>query len=323
MYSFIINPNARSGKGLRAWKLIEHRLEEKSVPYQVFFTKYQGHATQIARTLTQEKDCRSLIVLGGDGTLNEAVNGIADLARVTLGYIPIGSSNDFARSLRLEQDPLKALEKILIPSGYIPVNIGSLSWGRGIFENTTSQIENTLSLFEHSRRFVVSAGLGFDAGVCHQVAVSRLKVFLNRIGLGKLSYAAVAVGLLLSLTPRRMTLTLDDQTPLEFDRAYFAAVMNHPYEGGGFRFCPKADPGDDILDVIVVAGLPKWKTLLLLPTAFKGFHVHFKGVSTYRCRTVEIHSEKGLPVHTDGEPVVAQTCLQAGLEDQKLRVIRT
>ena len=54
--------------------------------------------------------------------------------------------------------------------------------------------ENTLSLFEHSRRFVVSAGLGFDAGVCHQVAVSRLKVFLNRIGLGKLSYAAVAVG---------------------------------------------------------------------------------------------------------------------------------
>ena len=141
MYSFIINPNARSGKGLRAWKLIEHRLEEKSVPYQVFFTKYQGHATQIARTLTQEKDCRSLIVLGGDGTLNEAVNGIADLARVTLGYIPIGSSNDFARSLKLEQDPLKALEKILTPSGYIPVNIGSLSWGRGIFENTTSQMK--------------------------------------------------------------------------------------------------------------------------------------------------------------------------------------
>ena len=223
MYSFIINPNARSGKGLRAWKLIEHRLKEKSVPYQVFFTKYQRHATQIARTLTQEKDCRSLIVLGGDGTLNEAVNGIADLARVTLGYIPIGSSNDFARSLGLEQDPLKALEKILTPSGYVPVNIGSLSWE-----------------LEHTRRFVVSAGLGFDAGVCHQVAVSRLKVFLNRIGLGKLSYAAVAVGLLLSLTPRRMTLTLDDQTPLEFDRTYFAAIMNHPYEGGGFRFCPKA-----------------------------------------------------------------------------------
>ena len=127
------------------------RLEEKSVPYQVFFTKYQGHATQIARTLTQEKDCRSLIVLGGDGTLNEAVNGIADLARVTLGYIPIGSSNDFARSLRLEQDPLKALEKILTPSGYIPVNIGSLSWGRGIFENTTSQIENTLSPIVNSQ----------------------------------------------------------------------------------------------------------------------------------------------------------------------------
>ena len=214
---------------------------------------------QIARTLTQEKDCRSLIVLGGDGTLNEAVNGIADLARVTLGYIPIGSSNDFARSLGLEQDPLKALEKLLTPSGYIPVNIGSLCWGR-----------------EHTRRFVVSAGLGFDAGVCHQVAVSRLKVFLNRIGLGKLSYAAVAVGLLLSLTPRRMTLTLDDQTPLEFDRTYFAAVMNHPYEGGGFRFCPKADPGDDILDVIVGCRPSQMEDFASAPHRIQGISCAFQ-----------------------------------------------
>ena len=148
---------------------------------------------------------------------------------------------------------------------------------------------------------MVSAGLGFDAGVCHQVAVSRLKVFLNRIGLGKLSYAAVAVGLLLSLTPRRMTLTLDDQTPLEFDRAYFAAVMNHPYEGGGFRFCPGADAFDGRLDVCAVGDVPKWKVLLVLPTAFWGGHFRFRGVERHGGSRIRIRTKQPLWVHTDGE----------------------
>ncbi|QDW73364.1 diacylglycerol kinase family lipid kinase [Lachnospiraceae bacterium KGMB03038] len=305
MYYFIVNPNARSGKGLRTWKILEQELEKKQVRYQVFFTKYQNHAVSIARELTQKQSCRSLIVLGGDGTLNEAVNGIQDLSKVILGYIPIGSSNDFARSLRLEQDPIKALHEILTPSRYISTDIGILQYQ------------------DKRRRFVVSSGIGFDAGVCHQVAVSRLKILLNKIGLGKLSYTAVALGLLLSLTPGRMTLTLDGKESLKFEKVYFAAVMNHPYEGGGFRFCPKADPSDGSLDLIVIAGLPKWKTLLLLPTAFKGWHTHFKGVFTCRFKEAHILSEKALPVHTDGEPVIFQQHITAGLESQKLRLIKT
>ncbi len=305
MYYFIVNPNARSGKGLRAWKLLERELDRKQVPYQVFFTKYQNHASSIARELTLKSSCRSLIVLGGDGTLNEAVNGIADLSRITLGYIPIGSSNDFARSLSLEHDPLKALPRLLTPSQYIRVNIGVLCYQ------------------EKKRRFAVSAGIGFDAGVCHQVAVSPLKLLLNRLKLGKLSYAAVAVELLLSLTPGRMTIILDGKQKLEFQKAYFAAAMNHPYEGGGFRFCPKADPSDDILDVVVIADLPKLKTLLLLPATFKGCHVHFKGAYVYRCRQIDILSEKPLPVHTDGEPIVYQKHIAASLESRKLRLIKT
>lgn len=305
MYYFIVNPNARSGMGLSTWKLLEQELDRRQVLYQVFFTKYQNHASLLARELTQESSCRSLFVLGGDGTLNETVNGISDLSRITLGYIPIGSSNDFARSLGLERDPLKALPKLLTPSQYVSVNIGALRYqGK-------------------KRRFAVSAGMGFDAGVCHQVAVSPLKGLLNKIKLGKLSYAAVAVGRLLSLTPARMTITLDGKQKLEFQKAYFAAAMNHPYEGGGFRFCPKADPSDDILDVVVVADLPKLKVLLLLPTTFKGWHIRFKGAYVFQCRQFDVLSEKPLPVHTDGEPVVFQRHMAASLESQKLRLIKT
>lgn len=82
---------------------------------------------------------------------------------------------------------------------------------------------------------------------------------------------------------------------IEYDRAYFATAMNHPFEGGGFKFCPDADPCDDILNVTVISGLPKWKVLCLLPTAFKGWHIRFKGIDTYTCKKVEIDSEQALP----------------------------
>ena len=143
---FIINPAAGKFDHSQQFRTkIESACRERGLRYEICVSEKAGDCRAIARRAAESGSEVRLYACGGDGTLNEAVNGIADLARVTLGYIPIGSSNDFARSLRLEQDPLKALEKILTPSGYIPVNIGSLSWGRGIFENTTSQIENTLS----------------------------------------------------------------------------------------------------------------------------------------------------------------------------------
>ena len=97
--------------------------------------------------------------------------------------------------------------------------------------------------------------------------------------------------------------------------------MNHPFEGGGFKFCPDADPCDDILNVTVISGLPKCKVLCLLPTAFKGWHIRFRGIDTYTCKKVEIDSEQALPVHTDGEPVFLQRKMTAALEPDKIRLI--
>ena len=108
---------------------------------------------------------------------------------------------------------------------------------------------------------------------------------------------------------------------MEYDRAYFATAMNHPFEGGGFKFCPDADPCDDVLNVTVISGLPKWKVLCLLPTAFKGWHIRFHGIYTYTCKKVEIDSDQALPVHTDGEPVFLQRKMTAALEPDKIRLI--
>ena len=303
MYTFIVNPNARSGLGAQIWSEIETALQTRTCEYQVLKTKYQCHATKLVRELTADGERHTIIVLGGDGTINEVINGIQHLSKVTLGYIPLGSSNDFARGFALASKPEEALTYILNPRRHTYMDVGAIVTG------------------DTKRRFAVSSGIGFDAGVCHQVAVSRLKLVLNKLKLGKLSYALIAIARLVKLTPKNMTISLDGGAPLEYRSVYFAALMNHQFEGGGFKFCPDADPGDGLLNLIIVSDMPKLKALLLLPTAFKGWHVHFKGVHTLTCKSADIISDIPLPIHTDGEPIIAQSHMAVHLEPKRLRII--
>ena len=189
MYTFIVNPNARSGLGHKIWSSLEEVLKEKNVEYEVLFTKYQHHATKLTQQLTSTGEECTIVALGGDGTINEVMNGICDISKVTLGYIPIGSSNDFARSLKLSTDALEALSNIINPTAYKYINVGTLEYK------------------DKKRRFAVSSGLGFDAAVCHRILVSKLKLILNKIGLGKLTYVAIALQSLLAQSPKPLTLT--------------------------------------------------------------------------------------------------------------------
>lgn len=303
MYNFIINPNARSGLGRKIWNELEDTLKENDISYQAFLTKHRCHAAKITRDILSETSRCTLVVLGGDGTINEVINGISDFRNVTLAYIPIGSSNDFARGMGLSRDPHTALKHILVPSRYTYLNVGTVEHDRG------------------NRRFVVSSGFGFDAEVCCRVSTSRVKVFFNKLSLGKLSYVSVALQSLLFQTPKRMVITMDDKMPIAFEKVYFAAAMNQKYEGGGFMFCPKAVPTDDFLDIIIAEGLPKLKILCLLPTAFFGKHTRFSGIHVYRCKKAVMESEFPLPLHTDGEPVSLQRRISTALEPQKIRFI--
>ena len=144
MYAFIVNPNSRSGLGLKIWEQLELILKERHIDYQIYFTRHPGHGTKLAAQIC-DTDADTLVVLGGDGTIGEVVNGIRDLTKMTLAYIPIGSGNDFARSMKLTKDPTKALLHILNPTDYAYINVGLLK---------TPQLE---------KRYAVSSGIGFDA----------------------------------------------------------------------------------------------------------------------------------------------------------------
>ena len=306
MYYFIINPNSRSGKGGLIWKDLEPVLQERHIEYKTFFTEYKGHAALLSASITSDippGDSLKLVAVGGDGTIQEVLTGISDLSRVIFGYIPTGSGNDFCRSMKLPQDPKEALELILSDRRPHPMDVPHISCG------------------SNSSRFAISCGIGFDAGVCHEVSVTPMKKLLNKIGLGKLVYLFVALKQLLFLKPSPMTLIMDGDKTAEFSKVYFTAVMNQKYEGGGFKFCPAASPSDGYLDIIVVDGLSKPRVLLCLPTAFFGKHTHFRGIHIFRCKEVTIHSDVTLPVHKDGESAGIRKTFSASIEKEPVKII--
>lgn len=303
MYSFIVNPNAKSGLGQVVWDDLELLLKKSSVQYEVYFTKYQKHATEIVKKITSDGKEHTVIALGGDGTVNEVVNGIVDFDKTILGYIPIGSSNDFARGLQLPTEATSALKNILKCPNMVSMDVGEIRYKNKI------------------RRFAVSAGIGFDADICHEAVVSRVKKFLNKLKLGKLTYVLIALHRLFLTKPCDVTLTYDHDKTETFKNSYFVAMMNSKYEGGGVMFCPKAKNYDGQLDLMIVSDVSKLKVLLLIPFALFGWHVHFRGAYERTCKCVDIHAVNPLPVHTDGEPIFLQHDLSARLLPQKLRVI--
>lgn len=303
MYHFIVNPNARSGLGAEVWSAIEKMLNFKKIDYQVYFTKYQRHATKIAASITSDGAQHTIVALGGDGTIGEVVTGLTYPEKITLGYIPIGSGNDFARGLGLPKDAMEALNCILTSTNHQKLNLGCLTYPN------------------KKRRFAVSSGIGYDAAICHKVCVSKLKKFLNKLKLGKLAYVGLSLHSLYHTTPKESTIILDDEKELHFDRTYFVTAMNLPYEGGGCMFCPDASPEDDFLDLIVIADIPKIGALPILATVYSGKHTKMPGVHIYRCKKAEVKSPVPLPVHSDGEPIFLQRNVIFSVEDASPKII--
>ena len=303
MYHIIINPASRSGRGAKIWsEQIEPALKESNAVYQTYFSKKAGEVKHLAAQITAEHpddpDLK-LIILGGDGTVNEALQGIADPSKVILGYIPTGSSNDLARDLHIPKEPKAALDLILRDATPRVMDLGRLTY-------------LDADQPEESRLFAVSCGIGFDAAVCAEAMHSPIKDTMNRIGLGKLTYLGIALKQLITARKVSCTLTLEDtvhnrQENLALPRFLFVTCMSHRYEGGGFMFCPSADDHDGVLDLCSVGNISKGLVLLALPTAFFGKHYFVKGINAHTATRMSITTSSPLWVHTDGE-VTRKSC---------------
>ena len=291
MYNIIVNPAARSGLGQKIWEdEIRPELEKRQTEYNVSFSEKKGDVCRITKNLIANnlhEGTIDIIVLGGDGTANEVFQGICESGfptNVHVGYIPTGSGNDLARDLRLPISPLEVLNLIINKHNPTKMDLGRL-----LFEDGSK------------RYFSVSCGIGYDAAVCEEVAKSSLKKALNKIGLGKLIYLLIGLKQVIGTRSTSSVITIDNNPPIELKKTMFIAVMNHRFEGGGFMFCPKAIDNDGRLDLCVVGDISKINVLMAFPSAYKGEHFKYKGITPYKAKKVTIETSAPLWVHNDGE----------------------
>jgi len=248
-------------------------------------TREPGHAERLAAAATDIGHDR-VIAVGGDGTVQEILNGLMaagtgpDGGPPVLGIVPGGSGNDLARSLGLPRAPLDALA-VALGEGSQPLDLGSAS------RNGTV------------RYFAAAGGAGFDAQVAHTMATKT-----HRWQRGQAGYFLATLNELRRFKNRelRLRMATDQGARAVEGRFLFVAFANGPYYGGGMQICPDASLVDGLLDVCLVGDISRFGALRELPGIYRAAHVDHPLVEIVRVREMAIEGEAGTRVHLDGEP---------------------
>lgn len=268
MYDILINPHSGKGKSLAALKTVETILTGKQLPYTVHRTAYPGHAREIVRELNKKDGCK-LIVMGGDGTFNEALNGIEDFSKITVGFISCGTGNDYIKATDIPKDPAKALGFILKD------NIGYTDF---------IQLDD--------RRALNTTGAGMDVDVL--VKYGQMKAFH-----GKAKYYAALLYTILHLRFHRMIIEIDGKS--EEKSIIITSVCNGIYIGGGMPIGPESDVNDGLLNVVVVNETTRLKVFRLLLKFLKGKHLSSPFTEHILCKEVKVTLLDDGKTQVDGE----------------------
>lgn len=322
MYYFVVNPHSRSGRGLVIWKEVEEYLKNNKVEFEAYLSKRPGHIEDIVHDISKEHlndtDPINIVVVGGDGTLDEALQGILDFSKVNVGYIPIGSSNDFARALSFSSDTFDILKRILACSEPRLLDLGKLKYIKVSDEKTPLY----RGAIPEVHFFDCGCGIGFDAAVCAETfETGNSKHFLNKIGLGKLTYITICLKQLGGNQACDATIILDGDEKIELKKMRLVVGMNTAYEGGGLKFAPNADYHDGMLDICAANDISTFEILTVLPKIPKGKHIKNKHIHMFRAKSYEVITEKPMWVHTDGESYTKATHIKVSCLPGRLRLL--
>ena len=293
MYYFIINETGGGGNAVYTWNRVSNELKKRSIAFRDFHTQKNGDATTYAHKIGAIVDKeKRLIVVGGDGTINEVLNGLYEahsFSDILFGVIPTGSGNDFARGLGLPNSTDEVLDRIINSSGTQKIDLGLVRLHDG-----------------RERIFGISAGFGLDAIVCKKTIGSKLKTFLNKIHLGSFIYRLITIQTLFTMKTEHVAVTSTNEGTSQnksFDNLIFMACMNFRAEGGGVPMAPDAKATDGKLSICLASDIPKWKAFLDLPLLVLAKHKKLKGFSLWDCQETDFASLHPLTLHTDGEYV--------------------
>jgi YegS/Rv2252/BmrU family lipid kinase len=280
----VVNPAAAGGRAGRHWPKISRELRDAIGDFDSALTEKSGDATRLVRSAVAD-GAKTIIAMGGDGTINEAVNGIcggenAPANDVTLGFVMYGTGGDFRRSFDIPKGVSAAIERL--KSGRTQViDLGRLRY-------TSNDGTQSLRWFNNISSF------GFSGEVVRAVNAARFSKLLG----GKFSFFWNSFLELRKYQGCKVDIAIDGKTITE--NVCTAAVCNGRFFGGGMMMAPDAELDDGSFDVVIVKQDPPL-TIFDMRLLYSGAHLKHPNVSVYRGRKVEAKPVSNTPIYLDVE----------------------
>ena len=303
-YLVIVNPNAGGRKAEKDWPKIKELLAQHAIDYELVLTEYRHHAIQVVPEKIKENNYRKIIAVGGDGTVNEVVNGIfaqdiIPTKDIQLGVIMIGTGNDWGKMFDIPSDYSEAIALIIKGKSFIQ-DVGHVSYFVGNEEKT--------------RYFINCAGLGFDALVTETTNKDK-----DSGNSSTLSYFKSLIGSLFRYKPVDVRVQIDNREILN-GKLFTLSLGIGKYTGGGMQQNPNAIADDGLFDLMLVDNIAKTKLIRKIKKLYDGSINDIKEVQSYRSNNLKVESDHKLMLEVDGESL-GHAPFTFGLIPESLQVI--
>jgi YegS/Rv2252/BmrU family lipid kinase len=283
----VFNPVAGKGKAQRIERKLLDVIRKKHPAFHFEHTQHSGHAYQLAKSMVNNVDV--IIAAGGDGTLNNVAAAVAG-TKTPIGILPIGSGNDFIRSIGIPNDPYRALDI-------------AFNGNKKLFDLGSVTVTEKNARFVIQKKFLNSFGMGLDAEIAYETqAINHLR--------GIVLYGYAAIKALIRYKPIEIQIQSDSWTKKL--NALFVCVGNGQYEGGGFKLTPQARPDDAMFQMCIVPKMPVGRILNAVMKVSKGLHGSVDGIELLNVKQLHIRSETPTVIHVDGE-IVSRKAIKAEL----------
>jgi YegS/Rv2252/BmrU family lipid kinase len=278
----IVNPTAGAGRTAKKWPHIKELLKNTGLRFEHDITEAPGHAIELAKSAVN-KGYKLVVSVGGDGTINEIVNGIyatGGMKDIQLGIIGTGTGSDYIRTIGVSKYYQESCHHLMNPMKK------SVDLGMVEFTNNGQPVQRIFANF---------AGLGFDA----EVVKATTKKFKN-LG-GKPAYLMGLLSTFATYKNRKIHITLNGRS--EDLKVCTIVMSNGKYGGGSMLIAPQADPSDGFFDVIIIGDVSKPDLLWSLPRIYKGTHLTHPKVTSKRTKELTISSDQPMAIQADGDLV--------------------
>jgi YegS/Rv2252/BmrU family lipid kinase len=298
---FLVNPASANGSTGRRWPELARRAAAAGLEGATLFSERQGHLAELAREATLD-GAELLVVVGGDGSVNEVANGLAGLGRQPeVAIVPRGTGWDFSRAFGIPRKIDDAVQ-VALEGDVRTIDLGRASYRAWDGSDATASFANVAS-----------------AGMSGAIA-KRANETTKALG-GKASYLWATFAVFSGWEATEIEVAVDGER--RTGRMFDVVVANGRFFGGGLQICPDAEPDDGLFDVLTIGDVTKRDLVQTMPKMYRGTHLPHPKAELLRGSSVTVTSATPLPIQLDGEqPGTTPVTFEIAAGALRLRVPR-